>query len=272
MGRFHDTRFVEGKVTDGNLEVNYSKNGNSMTITTNDGRKMCIAIDASTKIGKDSRNNVVRYVTHDVFMDYSIRDGSSLVLSNSLALPEGYDGFEGVQRHDLKDGLRTKFVDKDGKEEATFNLDLTKVCLIKNNRVYEFTKDGILYGNKLISLDGDKLLAISGFDTPSLETAKSYNSEEEKAKVRKVIEEGNFHPFTVNALEGTIRELDKQKRYASGIIDFYENDLGDIRKVIAIRSKIMDSLEKGFIGEKELSLVDKDFSKKTRGRILEKRP
>lgn len=294
LGTHTDTKELEGRVFVDGVECRYFKNGNSFSVYTSDDKKMCVAIDATTKIvrnnygegtfinigrhsepdGKDTKpfERTVKYCSHDVLIDYSLADGSTLALSGGLSLPEGYIGFENVQRHDLRDGLGVKYFNQDGQQEASFSIGLGKIVLDELHTTYEFDHDGIHIGNKVITLDGGELLSISGTPTPKREVAASFDLEKEQEKVDKLLKDANLHPFTRARLEDAKGKLVMDSRYAKGIEEFYDKDIAGVRKAIAIRSKVIDSLEKGFVGEKELSAVADDFSKKIKGVVPTKKP
>lgn len=294
LGTHTDVKELEGSVVVDGVECKYFKNGNSFTVYTSDGNRMCVAIDASVKevrnsngegvyrnIGKSLTSTdedekpferVVKYASHDVLLDYSISDGSYLVLTGGLSLPEGYEGFENVQRHDLRDALNIRYYNQDGQREASFSLGLGRIVLDDTKTSYEFEEDGIHIGNRVITLDGGTLVSISGDPTPSKSTVDSFSLEKEQKKIDELVKNKDLHEFTKARLEEAKRKLTMDDRYAKNVLSFYNTDVPEVRRAIAIRSKIIDSLEKGFVGEKELEAVSKDFSKKIKGVVPVKRP
>ena len=59
-------------------------------------------------------------------------------------------------------------------------------------------------------------------------------------------------------------------RYAKTILDFYNNDVKDVRKAIEVRQKLINSLEDSFIKSEVLEAVDKDLTERTKKRYVTK--
>jgi hypothetical protein len=255
---------VSGEIEYNGVKYNYDKTGNTFVIVDSNGKMTRISIDYNEKEGKDAYNRDVKYVNHEVSIDYLLNNGESINLSNNIGLEPGYESFENVHRHDILDGLRTKYCDRNGKEIASFGLELNKICLKNNDQIYEFTKDGIACGKRLITLDGSTLVSVSGNETPSKETVESFNLKEEQAKVQKFIDESNdLHPFTKEALEDSIRKLDRRERYVKDIVDYYNTDIKDVRKAINIRNILLNSVKESIIDNKVLEEISDDFYEKT---------
>ena len=254
--------FVDGK------KYSYYKMGNELIICDDEGIKNKIKINYSKTQGKDYRNNDITYLNHEVSIDYILENGDFINIYNNIGLDEGYETFENVNRHDLINGVRTKYCDSKGKELASFTLELGKICLKDNNKVYEFTDTGILSGNRVISLDGERLISISGFDAPTKEEAESFNINKEKEIIRDFLKTNpNIHSFTKEILEDSIGKLDRKERYAKDIINYYNDDLKEIKKAINIREKLINYFENDNDFSKVLDTIDKDFKQKTKNKL-----
>lgn len=262
MGLITDTN-VNGEVEVNGNKYYYSKEGNTFVIGDETGKGLRIGINYSEQMGKDAYNRDVKYVKHDVSIDYLLSDEDYINLSNDIALDPGYESFENIQRHDILRGVRSAYCNKFGKEVATFGLDLDRICLKENNNIYEFNKDGIKCGNKIISIDGNNLVSISGEEIPNIETVLSFGVTKEQDKVRDIIAKENLHPFTKEALEDTIRLLDRKNRFAKNIVNYYNTDIKEVRKAIEIRNKIQNSVKGNVIDKDVIEKIAEDFYNKT---------
>lgn len=269
IGRMGLTTNIDQMKVD-NLELNgvnyeYSKNGNEITIKDSLGNVTKVRINYNEKEGKDAYNRDIKIVNHEVAIDYVLKDGTMIKLENNIPLYSGYESFENVHRHDLLRGLRTKFCDNEGKEIASFNLELDEICLKSNNVKYIFDKDGIKYNNVVLSLDGNSLVSIGGNPIPSKDLIQSFNLEDEREKVNRIIRENkDLHPFTLEELEDTTRKLDRRDRFVKKVNEFYEKDIQDIRKVIEVRNHLLDSVENNLVDIDGLDLIARDYYFKTR--------
>lgn len=260
-----------GDVELNGIKYNYEKIGNTFIISDSQGRETRISINYQEQMGKDAYNRDVRYIKHDVSIDYLLDNGEFINLSNDISLDPGFESFENIHRHDIIKGLRCKYCDKDGKTIASFGLDIDRICLKDDRNIYEFNKDGITCGNKTISLDGNELLSISGEEIPNIDTVLSFDLEKEQDKIRNIINSNeSLHPFTVEALEDTIRLLDRKNRYVKNIVTYYNTDIKEVRKAIKIRKNISDSLENKLIDKDALELVSNEFFNITRNKTKRK--
>ena len=257
-----------------NKVIFYENKDNELSIQSSTGEKTKIRISFSSKETEDYNGRKITFLSHECFVDYYLRDGSVISLYNQLSLPNGYDGFESVQRHDLLKGLRVKYYDKDGIEGAVpltsdiyISVSANKICL-DGNKIFEFTEEGIKYGNKLITLEGDKLV-LSG--APSLESAESFDLEKEKERIRKFAEmDSDIHPFTRDALEIATRELSRKQRTADSVKAFYEKDIKDVRRAIKIRADFIRDIENGIFSSEELEQVARQFRQEVKGKCFHK--
>ena len=232
----------------GNIDVNgklyiYEKKGNQLTITGEDGKSVTIGINYSEEKAKDYQNRDVLYLKHEVSIDYKLEDGHHITFYRDIPLERGYESFENVNRHDLLSGVKTGYVGKDG-EEASFSVGLNKVCFNGSKKVYEFTSDGIICGNRLITVDGGQLVSISGEVTPGLDEAKSFDLIKERAKIENFLKSGvQLHPFTREMLKDAYRKLDRKDRYAKDIIHYYDEEIGEVRKALEVRNNIISGID-----------------------------
>lgn len=256
LGEKNDVHEIVTMTEIGGKPISFRKKNNKLDISSPDGRKMSIAINYSEKEERDYQNRKIVYTSHEVHVTYYLADGRKIVLSNDMPLERGYEGFKRVQRHDLLRGLNCKYFDKEGKELASFSLELEKICLKDNNRVCSFSEEGINYCNKLISLDGEDVLSISGTPIPAIEDLQSFDVEKEKQRIVKLRDESeNLHPFTREVLDDSLRLLDRKERTTKDILSFYQNELGDVRRAIEIRNKVEDALDKETFKADELGTI-----------------
>lgn len=253
--------FIETVNVNGN-DIRIIKDDNSVIINSLDGRNMSISIDYSEEETALYYKKAT-FINHKVNIIYYLDDGSQIELSNNIPLERGYKGFTNVQRHDLMKGLKCKYISNDGKE-ASFTLDLNKICLKDNNKVYEFTDKGIVCGNKVVSLDGNDLLTVSGTEVPEIKTLTSFDVEKEKEKIENIINTTEeLHSFTIDALKDAERLLDRRERYVKDLFDFYNRgDLLAVRNAIDTRDRIMDAVDNEIIKPNELESVSNSLRSK----------
>ena len=253
---------ASGVVDLGNQMIDYGKHGNKLIIATSDGRRIDANVVISKRKEKDNRNNDVERFYHEVSADYYLKKGDKIRIYNEFVLDGGYESFENIQRHDLMKGLRTSYIDKDGKEVATFNIGLDKVCLKDNNLIYEFTNDGIKYKNKLVSLDGNGLLTVNGNPVPSKEDLESFDYNKEYDKLFELINNNEgLHKFTAEALLEAPRKLSARNREIKNYKDYYSNEIDNVREAISLRNRMIEGMEKEIIKPEELELVNRDARK-----------
>ena len=263
LGASHHISDYSGLIEVNGKQYHIMKEKNELIITTQDGRNMCIGINYEEKYIKGYQDKDMVFTKHQAEVDYYFNDGSSVNLKNQMELGRGYDGFRSVQRHNLMNGLGCKYYNQNGEPVASFNLGLEKICLNGSKKVYEFTKDGIVYGNKLVSLDGDKLLLLSGSEVPGIEAMETFDVDKEKEKIRAFADESvELHPFTKEALEDATRLLDRKDRKVQEVLKFYEEDLKELRKAIAIRNKIEFLTNEDVIRPEELEDVSRALREK----------
>lgn len=253
--------FIDNINTD-KSDIRIIKDGNSIIINSLDGRNMSISIDYSEEETALYYKKAT-FINHKVNIIYYLDDGSQIELSNNIPLERGYKGFTNVQRHDLMKGLKCKYISNDG-QESSFTLDLNKICLKDTNKVYEFTDEGITCGNKVVSLDGNDLLTVSGAEVPEIKTLTSFDVEEEKEKIEKIIKTTEeLHSFTIEALKDAERLLDRRERYVKELFDFYnKGDFSAVRKAIDVRNKIMDAVNYEIIKPNELEAINNKLREK----------
>lgn len=264
LGRSTDTNYLKDEVEIGCKKYTYRKNGNSLTISDNNKDLLAISINASVENELNEMNREEEKVKHEVNVDFFLDDGSRIHLYNDIPLEAGYDSFENVQRHILMKGLSIKYYDKDNQELASTGIDLEKVCLKEVDKVFEFTDDGILSGNRIITLDGSTLVSVSGNDAPSYDDAKEFNLESEREKIANIIKANpDLHPFTKEALEDAARKLASRERKAKEIVNYYNEDIGVLRKAISVRNKMINGINSIPLKDDELSLIERDLRSKT---------
>ncbi len=271
MGVTTDINELNGEVELNGVKYNYEKHGNEFKVTDSLGHQTNIKINYNEEETKDDYNRTVKYIRHDISLDYLLNNGDYINLSNNIGLEPGYESFENVHRHDIMNGVRTKYCDKYGKEIASFGLGLDRICLKDNNKLYEFNKDGIKCGNRIITIDGNSLVSISGNEIPSLDIINTFDLEKEQNKLRKIVEESNLHPLTNEIMEESIRRLERKERFVKDIVDYYNTDIKEVRNAIDIRNKIINGIEDSLISKEGLELVEDDFYKQTMNRTKRKR-
>ena len=262
---------VSGEIEYDGVKYNYEKSDNNFIITSSNGKMVKISINYNQREGKDDYNRDIPIVNHEVSIDYLLRNEDYINLSNNIDLEPGYESFERIHSSDIINGLRTKYCDNTGKEVASFGLDLHRICLKDNDQIYEFNENGITCGKRVITLDGSTLVSVSGGETPSRELAESFDLKKEQEKLQKILDERkDLHPFTVEAVEDSIRKLDRRERYVKDIVDYYNTDIKDVRRAIDIRNKLLD-VQEDIIDRRALNEIADDFCEKTEANIKRRR-
>ena len=252
MGESFGTGVYSGEVEVDGKKYTYDKEDDLMVIKCDDGRKMSIKLNSTTERVRDNLNREVVYCNHDVNVDYYKEDGSRINLYTKLALNEGYEGFEGVQRHDLLRGLEVNRINSCGKKEASFDLELNKVSFGEDYNKYVFTPTGIEHGNNFISLDGEELVLMYGSKIPSKELIDSFDAKKEKAKVELLANEMGLHDFTTSIVKKTLDQIDTKDNYISSIRKFYKEETKDVRKAIKLREEAQKDMDKYTFGPEPL--------------------
>lgn len=265
LGESHESiKHSYGNLHLENKDITFLYENDELIIQSNTGEKTNVKISFSKQEGKDYNGRKITYLSHECFINYYLQDGSIISLYKELSLPEGYEGFENVQRHNLLNGLRIKYYDKEG-NQSTFSLTADKIC-IDENKIFEFTNEGIKYGNKIISLDGDKLVLSGGSTAPSLDVINSFDLEKEKDRITKFANiDSDIHPFTKEVLESAARELSRKKRNADSIKEFYDKEIKDVRRAIKIRSEFINDVTYGIMNSEELEKVANEFRREVKG-------
>lgn len=272
MGKSENIDKLNGEVySDDGTKYSYEKNGNEFRIFSDNGKETKIKINCERVPWENLYGKEYIRSKHEVFISYKLDNGNSIDLYNDISLHNEYTGFEDVTRHDLMYALSCKYCSY-GDEEASFSLGLDRLCFKNNGKTddsYEFTENGIKNGNKIITVDGDKLVSLKGSDVPSLDVLKSFDLEKEKEKLEKILNDSNdLHPFTIEAVGDALRKLDCKKRYAEDIINYYDADMRKVKKAISLRNNIMDSVKSKVIDKDVLDLVCNDYYKKTSNDVV----
>ena len=243
---------------------NYEKDGNNLIVKDDNQTLLIVSINAGKEESKDFMGRKITSLSHEVSINYFLEDGSFINFYNNIPLYEGYEAFENVQRHDLLSNLKTTYCDNNGKELAYFDLGVSRIRLTENNHQYGFFDDGVTYSNKMLTLEGDKLISLAGSKAPSLEEAKSFNKSEEEEKIRKFLRDSkDLHPFTKKVLNEAIDNLSFKEGYSKEIIDCYSKDMKDVRKAIAIRNQLIKGIENFPLSIEAFQEIDTDFRNKT---------
>lgn len=267
MGVSTDINSLDGKVDFVDNSIKYEKEGNKLVATSEDDRKTTIEISTSEETTKDFLDKVITFLYHKIAINYYLHDGSRVELTNFLSINEDFGGFTNIQRHDLLNGLKVKYYDNEGKEKASFSPELDKLCLEDDNKIYEFYEDGITCGNKIISLEGDALVLLKGGEAPSLEDIESFDVDKEKRRIEVFIKNNpSLHRFTKEALDDTLRLLDRKNRYAKEVKEFYDEDIKGVRKAIALRNKVINGIENEIITDKEMEEISNSFRESISGK------
>ena len=263
LGKNHDIDKIDKtEIIINDRKYYYSKNGDSLLIESEDGKALEVSVKSTETEGVDYQNRKVVYQKHEVDARYYLKENETIRIHNEIPLYGDYEAFENVQRHDLMRGLSYKYSDRYGKDIATFQSDVDRICLNGDNTIYEFTDNGITFGNKLVTLDGNNLLSISGEEAPSIHDIYSFDLEKERTKVGKILEDNqNLHPFTRELIEEAYRKLDRKERYAKNIESFYLKDIKNVRKAISIRNYLMHSIENELIPNEDLNLIEQRIRK-----------
>ncbi len=270
LGESTDINYLTNSIQVGDKIITYRKIGNELSIDSSTGEKVSVRIEYSSRDEKDFRGSLMKVLSHKVMADYILKDCTEIILSNDISLPEGYKAFENVQRHDLLNGLRVVYIDKDDKF-ISVSLGGDKICLKDIDKMYEFTQDGIISGNKKISLDGDKLIMTNGNPAPSLDTVESFDLDKEKERIKKFSNmDSDIHPFTKDALDMAVRDLDRKNRTVNSIKEFYKDEIKNVRRAIRIRNDFIDGVKNGVLTTDELDAISNQFRRDVRGKSLRK--
>jgi len=255
--------FANGSFELNGIKYDYLLDDNNLILKSSDGRSMNIIIDADTKEFKDYLNRPIKVVSHEVNINYYLPNGDTINLNNSLGLEEGYRGFDGVQRHDLISGMRNSLVGKDGKVKSSFSINLDTVYLDDEHKKYSFGVDGISYDNKVVSLDGNELLAINANKLDDINEMKTFSGSREKFILSRIIHaDRDLHPITKRIIEEeTFKKIDRIEKEAEEIRSFDADEVKKLRKVISMRNDMMKNFNKNVFVEKELSELEKHFNK-----------
>ena len=242
----------------------YEKNGNQFLIFDSLGHSIKINLDYREEVKTHPYTQKdVLYAYYDIKADYNLKEGDKFRLAKSIEIYPNEDTFSDLQRNDFLSDIKTSYCDSNEKEVASFNLSLDTICLKDPEAKVEFTSDGIKYDNKVVSMTGDSLLSINGELVPNKDIFDSFNLEEERKKINKIINDNkDLHEFTIEALEETSRKLDGKERYVKKILGFYENDINIIRKAIECRNTIASNIENSIINKNGLELVANHFEMK----------
>ena len=255
--------YANGSFELNGIKYDYLFDDNNLMLKSSDGKSMNIIINADTKEFKDYLNRNIRVVSHEVDINYYLPNGEIINLNNSLGLNEGYRGFDGVQRHDLISGMRNSLIGKDGKVKSSFSINLDTVYLDDEHKKYSFGVDGISYDNKVVSLDGNKLLVINDNKLDEINELSSFNGTKEKFVLSRIIHaDRDLHPITKRIIEDeTFKKIDRIEKEAEAVRSFDEDEVKKIRKVISMRNDMMKNFDKNVFEEKELGELEKHFNK-----------
>ena len=264
LGRTTEVESLRKEYEVDGITYTCNKEGNTLVIASSDGRVMSIGINAYTEVDDKDPNRIIKYCHHKANIDYYLSNGEKISLSNDLGLYEGYDQYENVERHHLMDGLEKKYIDKNGKEIATFDLEGKSVTLA-NHKKYEFLDNGIKFGDYLLSLDGKELLLIRDKKASTREEAERFDLEEERKMIDSVIEGYDLHEYSKEALRSASINLELKDSYAKEITRFYNEELKDVRKAINIRTKVLRAFDEDAITHEALYPISFQFHKDALG-------
>jgi hypothetical protein len=260
MGESYGSGPIIGEIEYDGKHYTYDKEDDLMIITCDDGKKMSIKLNCKNERVKENDREVI-YCEHSVDVDFYKEDGSRINLYNRISTPEiGYEGFEGVQRHDLLGNNEHRKLDINrinacGKKEARFDVNMTSVTIGEDYNKYEFTDKGIEHNNTLISLDGEELVTMYGSKVPDRNLVDTFNSEQEKDKVATLAYEMNLHTFTSSIVKRAIEQIDLKEDFVKDVREFYKNGIKEVRNAIKLRSETQDDIEKCIMNPEALEAI-----------------
>ena len=115
--------------------------------------------------------------------------------------------------------------------------------------------------NKLFTVDGGQLISVHKDPAASLDDAKSFDLEKEKAKIENFLKSGvKLHAFTREMIKDAYRKLDRKERYAKDIIRYYSEEVGKVQDALHLRNEIGKSID-GAISPAAIARVDMAFRK-----------
>ena len=264
LGRTTDIDSLRKEYVVDGITYTCNKDGNNLVIASSDGRVMSIGIRAYTHIDNKDPNRTIKYAHHEANIDYYLSNGEKINLYNDFGLPEGYEQYENIARHDLMRGIVNTYVDGNGRKLATFDLDANTITLT-NHKKFEFTPEGIKYENKLLSLDGRELVLIGNEKASSREEAERFDLDEEKKMIDSFIEGYDLHAYSKEVLRDATVSLERKNSYAKEITRFYNEDLKDVRKAINIRTKINRAFDNDIVTHEALYPISIQFHKDALG-------
>ena len=265
LGRTTDNTYMSEEYEIDGVKYSCAKVNNTFMIDSSDDKRMGINVNYYSINSKDYQNRDVIITHHEASIQYFFQEGDSIILTNDMGLFGGYESFENVERHTLRDGLRKTYYDKDGNSVCTFDLGLNEIWLDGNKKV-EFTKEGIKFGNKVLSLDAEKLLLMSGEKVPAKEVVDSFDIEKEKEKIINFANNSDVHVFTKDELESAANRLSRKERYAKEISSYYNEDIKLIRKAIAVRNRLQEAFDNELIPEEVMRKISNNFHKDAMGK------
>ena len=255
--------FSKGSFSNRGTKYEYLLDDNNLIIRSSDGRSMNIIINAEEKEFVDYRNRKTRVLNHEVNLFYYMPDGKIINLNKEVGLQEGYKGFYGIPRDEIYHGAKVFLLNKDGEIDARYSVSLDTVYLDDKHKKYEFGKDGISYGNKTVSLDGDELLVMNNRKVENVNELMSYDGSKEKFVLARLMHsDRDVHPITKKIIEeDTFKKIDAKHAEIEEIKEFYDKGIYEVRNAIGLRNSMMNYVEKYTFGEDELGLLEAKFRK-----------
>ena len=272
MGRTTSLEQHSGELEYNGTIYNYIKNGNELLISDDTGKKTRVWINYSEIPFVDPYNRNGINIKREVGIDYLLENGEYITLYNENVNVghRGYQAYEDVHRHVLRQGLTQKYYDAEGNEICSFSTDLNTICLPGSKTMYEFKGNGITVDRKFVSNDGSVLYSISGDQVPSKEFIDSFDYEKELGKITQMMEkwgkqegEEPLHDFTIEALLDGKRALARKQRYAQNISEYYNKEKKDVERVIAIRDRLIDQINRVAMDAQALNAVSRDYYNST---------
>lgn len=158
---------LHGNVMVGNKLYIYEKKGNTITISSEEGKSLTVAVDVKVEEHLDKNGNYYVLPKHKVFFEYGLANGEALAFTKELPLEGMYEGFEDVNRHDLLTGAKTGYYNVVGEKVASFSTEVRAINLENSDSTYIFENAGrempvrVRHGEmNFIELDGTNAEAL----------------------------------------------------------------------------------------------------------------
>jgi hypothetical protein len=213
-------------------DIKIYKAGHSVSLESENGDLLTVSVIDKNQFEFDRRE--VKFMFRFPNKDFLVIDGSTSALQ------------DGLDKEELIDSLKVHVIKADGE---THDLDWTLTP-----SVMEETDEGIKYHNMILSYDGETILKINDESVPSFESIKSFDINEEKEKINKIInnEKIELNDVTKKYLIEAMDKLDKKSNYLKKSNKDYEYVTNKVSHLVDVKNSVLDGIENYTINEKDI--------------------